>query len=194
MAVLRHADNALVREMTVQVVSQAVATNPTGLGSGTLHRAGKPSFIFHQVETVLRQVAIWQADIAAHQPLSGIQQKSDVRSGCHESYCRKRRDSPVGTHSEGHCCLGHAAGCSSARCSPKPLPEKGWLTCSECCSLEEHPRSAGGCSRRPVPSGGQRSHGRPQTGHRAAVPGGGHTTVTSPNLSCPSHLALSLEM
>ena len=33
-AVLRHADNALVREMTVQVVSQAVATNPKGLGSG----------------------------------------------------------------------------------------------------------------------------------------------------------------
>lgn len=38
-AVLRHADNALVREMTVQVVSQAVATNAKGLGSGTSHYA-----------------------------------------------------------------------------------------------------------------------------------------------------------
>ena len=35
-AVLRHAENALVREMTVQVVSQAIATNPKGLGSGAL--------------------------------------------------------------------------------------------------------------------------------------------------------------
>ena len=35
-AVLRHAENALVREMTVQVVSQAIATNPNGLGSGAL--------------------------------------------------------------------------------------------------------------------------------------------------------------
>ena len=34
MAVLRHAENALVREMTVQVMSQAVSTNPKGLGSG----------------------------------------------------------------------------------------------------------------------------------------------------------------
>ena len=35
MAVLRHAENALVREMTVQVMSQAISTNPKGLGSGT---------------------------------------------------------------------------------------------------------------------------------------------------------------
>ena len=36
-AVLRHAENALVREMTVQVMSQAITTNPKGLGSGELH-------------------------------------------------------------------------------------------------------------------------------------------------------------
>jgi len=36
-AVLRHAENALVREMTVQVMSQAIATNPKGLGSGESH-------------------------------------------------------------------------------------------------------------------------------------------------------------
>ena len=33
-AVLRHAESALVREMTVQVVAQAVTTNPKSLGSG----------------------------------------------------------------------------------------------------------------------------------------------------------------
>ena len=46
-AVLRHADNALVREMTVQVVSQAVTTNPKGLGSGTPHRTCTLSFTLH---------------------------------------------------------------------------------------------------------------------------------------------------
>ncbi len=35
-AVLRHAENAMVREMTVQVISQAIATNPKGLGSGAV--------------------------------------------------------------------------------------------------------------------------------------------------------------
>ena len=35
MAVLRHAESALVREMTVQVVAQAVTANPKSLGSGT---------------------------------------------------------------------------------------------------------------------------------------------------------------
>jgi hypothetical protein len=33
-AVLRHAESALVREMTVQVVGQAVTANPKSLGSG----------------------------------------------------------------------------------------------------------------------------------------------------------------
>jgi hypothetical protein len=33
-AVLKHADSAVVREMTVQVIAQAINTHPKGLGSG----------------------------------------------------------------------------------------------------------------------------------------------------------------
>lgn len=35
-AVLRHADSAVVREMTVQVIAQAISTHPQGLGSGAM--------------------------------------------------------------------------------------------------------------------------------------------------------------
>lgn len=38
-AVLRGADSAAVREMTVQVVAQAVAAHPRGLGSGVCRSA-----------------------------------------------------------------------------------------------------------------------------------------------------------
>ena len=36
MAVLRHADSAVVREMTVQVIAQAISAHPRGLGSGAV--------------------------------------------------------------------------------------------------------------------------------------------------------------
>ena len=42
-AVLRGADSAAVREMTVQVVAQAVAAHPRGLGSGARPYNPKPS-------------------------------------------------------------------------------------------------------------------------------------------------------
>ncbi len=51
-AVLRHAENALVREMTVQVVSQAIATNPKGLGSGALPLCWPSATFQPQIDTV----------------------------------------------------------------------------------------------------------------------------------------------
>ena len=40
MAVLRHADSAVVREMTVQVVAQAITAHPRGMGSGAAPASG----------------------------------------------------------------------------------------------------------------------------------------------------------
>ena len=59
-AVLRHAENALVREMTVQVVSQAIATNPKGLGSGALPFTGTlPCASFYKLTCHVSEVYIW---------------------------------------------------------------------------------------------------------------------------------------
>ena len=63
-AVLRHADNALVREMTVQVVSQAVATNPQGLGSGAPHCLCPASPMLHLTRLHRpRQHWVWRRDL-----------------------------------------------------------------------------------------------------------------------------------